>query len=263
MDNFLNMKQKGIASLFDKEELKKFFKNYLSLIAIAETFVFFASFISQLGPENTPFPWESYFFAAFIIPIAITFLLGVCIMGFNTYLFDDAPPENEADHGLSLSRQSGFLAKLNYFLHSLRQVPALLGLGLLGLCGAVFYKIDDILTMVGHAGEKTAQYILISLAIVLSAACIFGLAWILLKFLLRRKEIEYQYRFKKEVVESTGLIIMDDNSIIDKKGNLVSSGNLPALGAGTKETGPLTLLSHIKGKEGEKEEENRDRENIA
>lgn len=260
MDNFLKMKQKGIASLFDKEELKKFFKNYLALIAIAETFVFFASFISQLGPENTPFPWESYFFAAFIIPIAITFLLGVCIMGFNTYLFDEAHPETENEHTLSLSRQSGFLARLNYLLHFLRQIPALLGLGILGLCGGVFYKLDDILTLIGHAGEKTAQYILISLGIVLSAACIFGVTWIFLKFLLRRREIEYQYRFKKEVVENTGLIIMDDNSIIDKKGNLISSGNPPALESGKKQTGPLTLLSHIKGKE---EKENRDQENIA
>ena len=95
MDNLLKIKQKGIASLFDKEELKKFFKNYLILIAIAETFVFFVSFVSQLGPDNTPFPWESYFFAAFIIPIAITFLLGVCIMGFNTYLFGEESEEGE------------------------------------------------------------------------------------------------------------------------------------------------------------------------
>lgn len=257
MDTLLKIKQKGIASLFDQEELKKFFKNYLILIAIAETFVFFVSFITQLGPDNTPFPWESYFFAAFIIPIAITFLLGVCIMGFNTYLFgeetEEVDPAASTAEGLAVS--SGFLTKLNFFLYSVRQIPALLGLGLLGLSASMFYKLDDILILIGHAGEKTAQYLLISLCAILAAASLFGLVWLLLNYRLKRKEMEYRFRFKKEVVAHTGLVILDDNSVMDREGKMLAAPGTPALGPGPAASETPTLLPAFKARGDKKEKE--------
>ena len=86
-------RSKGIAALFDKEELKDLFIKYLILIGVIEGFIFFVSFISQLGPENVPFPWKSYFFAAFIIPLTITFLLGVILIGFERYVYGSTPTD--------------------------------------------------------------------------------------------------------------------------------------------------------------------------
>ncbi|MBN2706843.1 MAG: hypothetical protein JXR89_10425, partial [Deltaproteobacteria bacterium] len=77
---------KGIAALFEREELKDLFRTYLITICVIEGFIFFVSFLSQLGPENVPFPWKSYFFSAFITPLVITFLLGVIVISFDRYL---------------------------------------------------------------------------------------------------------------------------------------------------------------------------------
>ncbi|MCK5680570.1 hypothetical protein KAI46_07150, partial [bacterium] len=78
---------KGIATLFEKEEIKDLFRTYLITICVIEGFIFFVSFLSQMGPETVPFPWKSYFFAAFIVPLTITFLLGIIVISFDRYIF--------------------------------------------------------------------------------------------------------------------------------------------------------------------------------
>ena len=214
--------RKGIAALFEKNELKDLFIKYLILIGVIEGFIFFVSFLSQLGPENVPFPWKSYFFAAFIVPLSITFLLGIIVLGFDRYVFGHQPPESSSNMGLSSAEQQGRAQKFHALIFVIRQIPFLIGLLLLVVLSGVAYKLDSILAVIGHVGERTAHYALITLAVVLGVGLILGLVWMIMSYNLRKKGMEYQYQYKKDVVEKTGLIILNDDRVMDQNGKLLT-----------------------------------------
>ncbi len=215
---------KGIATLFEREELKDLFIKYLILIGVIEGFIFFVSFISQLGPENVPFPWKSFFFAAFIVPLTITFLLGIIILGFDRYLYGHHVDSSKEDggHHLSAAEHQSRIQKFHAVIYVIRQIPFLLGLLLLVILAAVGYKLDTIMAVIGHIGEETIFYVSVALAVVLGAALILGTVWMFMSYNLRKKSMEYQYQYKKDVVEQTGMIILDDERIMDNKGKLLT-----------------------------------------
>ena len=215
--------RKGMAALFEREELKDLFIKYLILIAIIEGFIFFVSFISQLGPENIPFPWKSFFFAAFIVPLTITFLLGVIVLGFDRYLYGHPTATTSSSLGLSPTEQQGRIHKFHAFVYVIRQIPFLLGLLLLVVLSGVAYKLDVILAVIGHVGVETAHYALIILAVVLGVALVLGLVWMFMSYNLRKKGMEYQYQYKKDVIDRTGLIILDNDRVMDKQGQLLTN----------------------------------------
>lgn len=224
MEKFSKKNNRNVVALFNNHELKGLFKSYLILMGVVEILIFFVSFTTQIGPDPKPFPWKTYFFAAFIVPVVITFLLGLFVMAFNKVLYGG----NDTDSSMVFvndAAQKGYIYKFQVFLYSIRQVPFLLGLLLLGVCAGVIYKIDTILFFIGRAGEKTAQYVLLTLAIVLAVAVVFAMVWMFLNYNLRKKTLEYQYKYKSEVVEKTGLIIMDDNTVVDEKGQTVDKNS--------------------------------------
>lgn len=214
--------RRGIAAMFEKEELKDLFIKYLILIGVIEGFIFFVSFLSQLGPENTPFPWKSYFFAAFIIPLTITFLLGVIVLGFDRYLYGHQPSSSDGSLGLSPSEHQGRVQRFHAFIYVIRQMPFLMGLLMLVVLSGVVYKLDGILAVIGHVGEQTAYYLLISLAVLLAVSVVVGLVWMFMSYNLRKKSMEYHYKYKKDVVDKTGLIILEDNRVMDQQGNMLT-----------------------------------------
>ncbi len=217
--------RKGMASLFERNELKDLFIKYLILIGVIEGFIFFVSFISQLGPENIPFPWKSYFFAAFIVPLSITFLLGVIVLGFDRYVYGHQPSEISGVPGLSSVEQQGRVQKFHAFIFVIRQIPFLMGLLILVVLSGVAYKLENILAVIGHFGERTAHYTLITLAVVLGVGAIMGLVWMFMSYNLRKKGMEYQYQYKKDVVEKTGLIILDNDQVMDQDGRMLTNNN--------------------------------------
>ncbi|MCD6526141.1 MAG: hypothetical protein J7K75_04010 [Desulfuromonas sp.] len=219
--------RKGIAALFGREELKDLFIKYLILIGVIEGFIFFVSFLSQLGPENVPFPWKSYFFAAFIIPLTITFLLGVIVLGFDRYLYGHQPSGVVGTGlGVSNSEQQSRVQKFHAVIYVIRQIPFLMGLLLLVALSGVVYKLDGILAVIGHVGEQTAHYLFIVLAVVLGVGVILGLVWMFMSYNLRKKGMEFQYQYKKDIVEKTGLIILDDDRVMDQQGKILTGGQI-------------------------------------
>ncbi|MCK5540458.1 MAG: hypothetical protein KAI69_05970 [Deltaproteobacteria bacterium] len=216
---------KGIAALFEKEELKGLFSTYLITICVIEGFIFFVSFLSQMGPETVPFPWKSYFFAAFIIPLTITFLLGIIVISFDRYIFGHQPLANEIDKLFQTAAETrSRIHKFHAFLYVLRQIPFLLGLLSLVALSGIAYKLDDILTVIGHVGGRTAHYLFIGLAIVFGVAVVIGLIWMFLSYSLRKKTLEYQYQYKKDVIDKTGLVIIGEDRVMDREGRILSFG---------------------------------------
>ena len=164
----------GIASLFDDFERKELFKKYLFFLGWMEVLIFAACWIYQLGNGthdqyglvDLPFPWKTYFLVAFLSPVAITFLLGVVIVGFNKYFAEtEQPGELRLSPTLdetSSQRSSGRLASLHRMVSWVQKLPFLALLLLLAVAVAFFYKLDAILAFVGNVGEKTVKIILFS-----------------------------------------------------------------------------------------------------
>ena len=224
MSNKKNYNFKGIASLFDEAQLKTYFVNYLYFVIGVEILIFLISFFSSLGPEKGPFPWKFYFFTAFTIPIAITFLLGVFIFAFNNYLFGR---ETSSENGENLStaemEKKSYLLKMNIYLYHMRQVPFLILMFVLLIGSLVAYKLDAIILFVLNAGEAVVEYGLIALCIVLVAGVIFSITWMVANYKLKRRHMEHQYRYKNDVMQQLGLLITDDERVISKDGDVIST----------------------------------------
>ncbi len=208
-------KFRGIANLFDKVELKKFIINYLLVLLIAEGMIFFISFVVHLASDGEPFPWRGYVFAAFIAPIAITFILGVIILFFNKYLYDHtAATGSDMAHGFG--GDLSFSSKLQLALSITRQVPFLLGLLLLIAVSGLIYKFDDILIFIGLASERVALYVLAILAVLLLIVAVFVMVWMYLSYRLRREKLNHQYQYQRDIAERLGLVILEDNRVFDR-----------------------------------------------
>ncbi len=237
---------RGIAALYDESERKTIFKKYVIFLGWLEVAVFSACWLFHMGnqgydrygPVEAPFPWKSYFLIAFLVPVAVTFLLGVIIVGFNKYFGGaDAHEEGEADGGAApefAGNKSGNVYKLFMMVNLFQKLPFLGLLMLLALAAGFFYRLDDIVNFVGTVGEKSIKIILISLAVIGGVAVVFGLIMLIMNYRLRKRSMEYQYR--SEVAERFGLIILEDNTVLNSEGRLLVQGK------NMKDTVPLLTV---------------------
>lgn len=216
-------KHKGVAALFTPGEIRRFLRNYLLFIGMIEAIIFFVAFFSYLGgPQESFFPWRSYFFSAFIVPIGITFLLGIFVMSFNRYLFGEDSLGQE--NGTPDPGAGKMALRIHAFFRTTRQIPFLVLLIFLGLGAGIFYKIDSIVAFVARFGEKSVQYILIGLAILLVAGGLFFIVWMILNYRLQAAAISYRHQYRNEVVKRLGFVILEDETVINGEGEVVQTG---------------------------------------
>ncbi|NTV43737.1 MAG: hypothetical protein HGA63_10610, partial [Syntrophobacteraceae bacterium] len=93
---------------------------------------------------------------------------------------------------------------------------------LLALGVGFLYKLDSILGFFGSVGEHSVRIVLISCAVLVILAASFAALLILLNYRLRKRSMEYQY--KSDVAERFGLIILEDNTVINSEGTLLING---------------------------------------
>jgi len=232
---------KGIATLFDDNERKQLFRKYLFFLGWVEVAILVITVLYQLGnqgydqngPIPIPFPWRMYFVISFLTPVAITFLIGVIIVGFNKYFTDPDNVEHDT-HLHATATAAGVdgaavgpdantrMQKFQDVVHQLQRLPFLSLLLLLAVAVAVFSKLDTILTFVGAVGESSVRILLISIGVLVTLASVFALVLILLSYRLRKKSMEYQYR--TEMGQRFGLLILEDNTVINSEGRLLIQG---------------------------------------
>jgi len=250
-------RQRGLAGLFDDDERKELFRKYIFFLGWVQVLIFVIAYLYQLGDTGIEqvgaveqgFPWKTYFFIAFIIPVAITFLIGVVIVGFNRYLSGDEQAEAVAEEGPSPAEStSSRIARLQTVVVWVQRLPFLALLALVGLGAGFIYKLDSILIFLEQVGEKSVRILLISGAAVLGIASVFGFILIVLNYQLRKKTMAYQYR--SEVAERFGLIILDDNTVLNSEGKLLIQGrkwktSVPLLPGSTQEPAVETTATAI------------------
>ena len=216
-------KMTGIAGILKKTEIKEYFDTLFILVGGIEFVIFIAHFIGSMGTEKGPFPWRQYFFVSFMAPVVLMFIIGLIVIGFNYYLYGSQQSAFDLE-------ESPFVgAKMKRFGHSfkflfsiIQQVPVLAGLFILGIGSVVLFKLDVILKVLGHIGEKTAFYLFILLCVLVAGALIFLIFWLYWQFKLQKLNIQREWEFKQRVVETSGLIILDDNTVLNKEGEVIS-----------------------------------------
>ncbi len=228
MSGLADTRLKGIASLFDTYELKKFVKFYISLIFLLEIIIFGSCFLFQLEPVNLPFPWKYYFLASFLVPIAVTFLLGIFITAFNLFVFGHSTPQsadsessdNDDENDKENNETTGHFNKINASLTLIRQMPFLLTLLILGIGAIIFAQLDNLIIFLGEIGVKTVEYALIILGVVFAVAVVFALIWIFMKYKLEK--MKYDYKYKQDVMSQLGLLVIDKKTVITPEGKVIT-----------------------------------------
>ena len=219
----------GVASTFDRQELKNFFVSYLTAMLVVEGLIFFFCFINHLATGSPAFPWKPYLFATFITPIAITFVFGLIILTFNKYFFKGAGGETDDGEafysGLNLNKGE----RLTAFFQLAHRLPFLLSLLLLIAATAIAYKMDDIVLYAAQAGAATAQYLFFTLVAVMAVAALGIGAWMILSYRLRQNTLTSSHQYKMQLMNQFGMVLLDDGTMIDKDGKVVYQQESQAL----------------------------------
>jgi len=212
---------KGIASLFEERELKRFFKLYLYILFLLEILIFFISFLCQLEPIHIPFPWRYYLLASFLTPIVITFLLGVIVKSFNLFYFGLGVPveESPAVDGVADNEKQAS-NKLHSSLQFFHQVPFLFMLLLLILMAIFVSQLDHVMAFVGVIGEEALVYGLTLLGILTFIGTVLACFWLVIRFKLEK--LRYQYEYKRDVMIQLGVLVTEDDQLLDHDGRVIS-----------------------------------------
>ncbi len=173
-------------NFYDPLEKRYVFNSFLVVVALVEVLILVFTLICRIDFEGifaeqarTPvaFPWTAYLLASFIAPIALLFLFGLIIQGFE--ILCQTPAQTpESVNGLGRR-----LWPLWYLLGLLAFVASL---AFLGQGQAVFALIAGGIKGMGLGGS----YLLIAL---LALALLYLPLRLVLSYRLEKKAMEYQY----------------------------------------------------------------------
>lgn len=213
----------GVASLFDREQLRSTFVNFLYMITGLELIIFVVMLVATVGLAKEPFPWKTYFFVAFTVPVAITFLFGIFLIAFNNFFFGQRHETNMETTGTPPPGNSkSYLFKTNSFIDSMRKVPIMVTLFLIIIGALAAYNLDDAIMVVANTGEQLVKYLVVAMGALLLVATVVALTWLIINYKLRKRYMDYQNKYRQAAMERLGMMIIDDQETIDQK-NIITA----------------------------------------
>jgi len=189
-------------NFYDPLEKRYVFNSFLVVVALVEVLIlaftliwkidFEGIFLEQARPA-IPFPWKEYLLASFVAPIALLFLFGLIVQGFEL-LCREAPP---AAPGTGVKPRRGRLWRLRYLLGLLLFMALLVfllqGRGVLALLAAGIKAM-------GLGGS----YLFIAL---LALGLLYLPLRLFFRYRLQKKALEYQYLLT--LAARHGLLVVD------------------------------------------------------
>ena len=165
------------------------------------------------GPPVARFPWLAWCLAAVLTPVGL--LLVVHLAGTwlsRTLAREEAQAaEPDAAQGATAEAQEHLPEGLRRFYAMVRNAPTLVVLLGILLLGAVLFFAEGALSALGRAGVALIPYIpwIAGSAAALLAVCFIGHAW----FVYRQRRMEEEYAYRREVLERTGMVLMDKSCV--------------------------------------------------
>lgn len=157
------------------------------------------------------FPWKAYLVAVLLAPIAVMFIIQVIGMGFNRFINGD-PVMTEVDN-------EHIPEKMRNWIHLINGMPTTILLAGFLFVGMILYNMDIIIDFVLKLGQAAAE-----LAIWISVGLVA--AWIVsyvckMYFMYRTRRVAEEYAFRREVLERTGIAIIDQKTAITADGRML------------------------------------------
>lgn len=161
------------------------------------------------GPPLARFPWLAWGLAAVLSPVALLLVVHLAGSWLQNAITRD---EKSAAAGTKSETDDEHLPEgMKRFYASVRHAPTLvLLLGVL-LCGVALFFVEGAIGALMDLGRALLPYIpwiAVSLAALL-AVCF--LAHAIMVF--RQRKMENEYAWRREVLEKTGLVLVDKNSV--------------------------------------------------
>jgi len=188
-------------NFYDPLEKRYVFNSFLVVVGLVEILILVFTLIWQLDegiftghPVVIPFPWGPYLLAAFVAPIALVFLFGVIIQGFE--FFGQEDPEA----GVRTSGWGGRWWGRRRFLLLLLACLAVLGLAVQG---------RNALPLAASAVKFIGLGGAYGLVALLALALLYLPLRLWLRYRLEKQAMEYQYLLT--LAERHGVVVVDPN----------------------------------------------------
>jgi len=190
-------------NFYDPLEKRYLFNSFLVVVALVEVLILVFTLIWQIDEgifsdqvRVVPFPWREYLLVSFAAPIALLFLFGMIVRGFQALTPESPGPEA----GLPPRRSRLLSTRVRFFLGLL----ALLTLLVLLLYGD---KLLSSLTRMCKGLGLGGTYVVVGLV---AGACLYIPLRLLLKYRLQKRALDYQ--FLQYLAERHGLVAFDPHN---------------------------------------------------
>lgn len=156
------------------------------------------------GPPMARFPWLAWIISATLAPVGVL-LIAHLAASWLSRSTDANPGKTDAEESSSEELSPG----LRRFYASVRHAPTVVVLTSLLLLGCALFFIDGALGMLANLGSALAPHIpwLAGSCAALLAICFLAHAILV----YRQRKMESEYAWRREVLEKTGLVLLDKN----------------------------------------------------
>lgn len=165
------------------------------------------------GPPVARFPWLAWCLAAVLAPVGLLLVVHLAGTWLSRTLEREEAPGGEARPGQAGSspEEDKLPEGLRRFYAMVRNAPTLVVLLGILLLGAGLFFAEGALSALGRAGAALIPYIpwIAGSAAALLAVCFLGHAW----FVYRQRRMEQEYAYRREVLERTGMVLMDKSCV--------------------------------------------------
>jgi hypothetical protein len=186
-------------NFYDPLEKRYIFNSFLVVVGLVEILILVFTLIWKIDFDAifanevraaVPFPWKEYLLASFIAPIALLFLFGLIIQGFEV-LGQGTPEPGSGGRGWAR------LGRWRYLLGLLAFMAALVAV----IHGKyVFHLLNATIKFLGLGGS----YVLIAL---LALALLYLPLRLWLRYRLQKQALEYQYLLT--LAQRHGVVVVD------------------------------------------------------
>lgn len=165
------------------------------------------------GPPVARFPWLAWALAAILTPVGLILIVHLAGSWLSQTLNREVASENEVepDKNHASPEQEQLPAGLKRFYASVKHAPTVVLLVSILLIGALLFFMDGALAALGRFGTALIPYIpwlcgsiggLLLLCFLIHAFMVF-----------RQRKMEQEYAWRREVLEKTGLVLVDKASV--------------------------------------------------
>jgi hypothetical protein len=206
-------------NFYDPLEKRYLFNSFLVVVGLVEVLILVFTLIWQMDegiftehPKVIPFPWSPYLLAAFVAPIALLFLFGLIIQGFEILSPEAPTAAGGAPRGFRNPRWRRLRYLLGLLLFMVFLVFVVQGRAALSLATAT-------IKFIGLGGS----YALIGL---LALALLYLPLRLWLRYRLQKQALEYQYLLT--LAEHHGVVVVDPKRHPELAAKLQEKKNLSA-----------------------------------